>query len=442
MQIKRAARLLGEVRPGEGLLAFVLGLTIFLILSGYYVLKTVREGLILTGGMLGLGGDELKTYATAASAVLLIGVVPLYGALASRVGRLRLINVCYLVVIGCLAGFFALGQADAPVGFAFYLWLGVVNVFLIAQFWSFANDLYTEAQGKRLFAIIALGGSAGAILGPRLAQLGDTFPMMLLAAAMLGACLVLFHLADRLARARAPRQAELSRQPLAPSGGFRLVLGDRYLFLIAVMLILLNLINTTGEFILSNAVTAYAASVVPDGDEDARREVIKAFYAELFMWVNLLGFLIQAFLVSRVMRYLGIRAALFVLPVIALAGYGMIGVVGGIALIRAVKMTENATDYSLQNTVRQALFLPTSREAKYKAKAAIDTFFVRFGDLAAALLVAFALHVAHLTPRQLAMVNVGLAIAWIAVAAGIARRHRRLSREHTEAPPGAVPAPA
>jgi AAA family ATP:ADP antiporter len=88
------------------------------------------------------------------------------------------------------------------------------------------------------------------------------------------------------------------------------------------------------------------------------------------------------------------------------------------------------------------LFLPTSREAKYKAKAAIDTFFVRLGDLAAALLVAFALHVAHLTPRQLAMVNVGLAIAWIAVAAGIARRHRRLSREHTEAPPGAVPAPA
>src|SRR5688500_7467191 len=125
MQFKRISRLLGEVRPGEGLIAFVLFLDVFLILSGYYVLQTVREGLILTGGMRGLRGDELKTYATAASALLLIGVVPLYGALASRVGRLRLINVCYLVVIACLGGFFVLGQGGAPVGLAFYLWLGV-----------------------------------------------------------------------------------------------------------------------------------------------------------------------------------------------------------------------------------------------------------------------------------------------------------------------------
>jgi len=429
MPTKRLVRLLGEVRPGEGLLAFLLFLDVFLILSGYYVLKTVREGLILTGGMLGLRGDELKTYATAGAALLLIGVVPLYGAIADRVGRLRLIDVCYAAVIGSLAGFFVLGRAGVPVGLAFYLWLGVVNMFLISQFWSFANDLYTEEQGKRLFAIIALGASAGAILGPRLARLGDTFSMMLLAAAMLGACLVLYHLADRLARARAPRQAALAAAPIRGAGGFRLVLGERYLLLIAVMLILLSLINTTGEFILSNAAISYAASVVPDGDEAARREVIKAFYADFFMWVNLIGFLIQAFLVSRVLRYLGVGAALFVLPAIVLAGYGLIGLFGGIALIRSVKLAENATDYSLQNTVRHALFLPTRREVKYKAKAAIDTFFVRLGDTAAALLVAFALHVAHLGPRQLALVNVALAAVWLAVAAGIALRHRTLVRE-------------
>jgi AAA family ATP:ADP antiporter len=428
MKLRRATRLLGEVHPGEGVLALVLVLDLFLILSGYYVLKTVREGLILTGGMLGLRGDELKTYATAAAALLLVGLVPLYGALASRVGRLRLITVCYVAVIACLAAFFALGRAGAPVGLAFYLWLGVVNMFLIAQFWSFANDLYSEEQGKRLFAIIALGGSAGAILGPRLATLGDTFPMMLLAAAMLGGSLALFHAADRLARRRATRQERLSAEPLAPVGGFSLVLGQRYLLLIAVMLILLSLINTTGEFILSNAATEYAASVVPDGDQAARREVIKEFYADFFMWVNLIGFLIQAFLVSRVFRYLGVRAALFVLPAIALAGYGLIGLIGGLGLIRAVKLTENATDYSLQNTLRHALFLPTSREAKYKAKAAIDTFFVRLGDTAAALLVAFSLHVAHLGPRQLALVNVALAAVWLAVAAAIARRHHRISR--------------
>ena len=442
MKLRRVSRLLGEVRPGEGLLAFVLGLNVFLILSGYYVLKTVREGLILSGGMLGLGGEELKTYATAAIAILLIGVVPAYGRLASRVGRLRLIDVCYGVVIACLAGFFVLGRLGVPVGLAFYLWLGIVNVFLIAQFWSYANDVYPEEQGKRLFPIVALGGSAGAILGPRLAALGATFTMMIVAAAMLAGCLGLFHAADRVARRRAPRQARLSEEPVGPAGGFRLVLGERYLLLIAVMLILLNVINTTGEFLLSNAATAHADAVVPDGDEEARREAIKAFYADFFMWVNLLGFLIQAFLVSRVIRYLGVRTALYVMPVIALAGYGMIGLVGGITLIRTVKLLENATDYSLQNTIRQALFLPTSREAKYKAKAAIDTFFVRVGDFAAALVVAFALHVAHLTPRQIAGVNVVLAVAWIAVAAGIAAQHRRLSRDHPEPGRDAVPAPA
>jgi AAA family ATP:ADP antiporter len=163
-----------------------------------------------------------------------------------------------------------------------------------------------------------------------------------------------------------------------------------------------------------------------------RREVIKAFYADFFGWVNLVGFLIQAFLVSRVIQRLGVRRALFVMPLIVFGAYGVIGVFGGIALVRAAKIAENSTDYSLQNTVRQALFLPTSRAVKYKAKAAIDTFFVRAGDTMSALLVGLGLHQLGLGVRGLALVNLGLVLVWIAIAVGIAHHHRRLSPD----PPG------
>ena len=126
---------------------------------------------------------------------------------------------------------------------------------------------------------------------------------------------------------------------------------------------------------------------------DARSPIIGRFYGDFFFFVNIIGLVIQMFFVSRIFKFFGVRAALFVLPVIAFIGYGAIGLIGGLLTLRIAKTAENSTDYSLQNTVKQALFLPTSREAKYKAKATIDTFFVRFGDAASAGLVAIGIHV-------------------------------------------------
>jgi AAA family ATP:ADP antiporter len=437
--LERALRPFSKVHPGEGLVAVLMLVCVFLILTSYYLMKTAREGLILAGGTLGLRGDELKTYANGAMAVLLVGIVPAYGMLANRVRRIRLINVSYAVVMVCLLGFFVLGRLGVPIGLLFFIWLGLVSVFLIAQFWSYANDLYTEEQGKRLFAIIATGGSLGAIFGPRIAKVASTFTVMLIAAGILVGCVALFNLIERVQRRHAADEHG-AEAPISGAGGFALVLRDRYLLLIGVMLLVLNLVNTTGEYVLSNAVREYAHAVVPataHADlvgaareaalEADRREVIKAFYADFFSWVYLIAFLIQAFLVSRVIGKLGVRAALFILPLIAFGAYGAIGLVGGIALIRVAKIAENGTDYSLQNTVRQALFLPTSRAAKYKAKAAIDTFFVRAGDTLSALLVGFGVHQLALGRRELALVNTGLVVIWVAVAAGIARHHRRLS---------------
>jgi AAA family ATP:ADP antiporter len=419
-----------KVRPGEGLVAALMLVCVFLILTAYYLMKTAREGLILAGGTFGLGGDELKIYASGAMALLLVGVVPAYSALANRVKRIRLINVSYVIVMGSLVAFAVAGRAGVPIGLAFFVWLGLVNVFLVAQFWSYANDIYSEEQGKRLFAIIAIGGSLGAIAGPYVSRLADTFSLLLIAAVILVGTLVLFNVIERMQRQHEHEKTATHDAPLAGAGGFSLVLRDRYLLLIAALLLVTNLVNTTGEFILSNAVRDHA--MAQTADHAAQRELIKSFYSDFFLWVNLSGFVIQAFLVSRIISKIGIRYALFVMPVIALGAYTLIGVVGGIALIRLGKTAENSLDYSLQNTVRQALFLPTDRSVKYKAKATIDTFFVRLGDTLSALLVGVGLHQLGFGARQLAFVNVGLIVVWLAISAGIAHRYGQLSRDEQE----------
>ncbi len=422
--VDRLLRPFTKVRPGEGVQAALMMVCVFLILTSYYVMKTAREGLILAGGTFGLRGDELKTYATGAMAVLLVGIVPAYGSLANRVPRIRLINVMYTLVIASLVVFFGLARAGVPIGLPFFIWLGLVSVFLIAMFWSYANDLYSEEQGKRLFAIIATGGSIGSIIGPRIARAAPTFALLLVAALILAACVVLFNIIER---AHANHHLDIaSATPIAGAGGFALVLRDKYLLLIAFMVLAANIVNTTGEYILSNVAREHAMALAPH-DPAARVEIIKAFYSDFFGWVNLVGFLLQAFLVSRLIGTVGVRVALFVFPLVAFASYGLIGAIGGLALVRIAKVADNATDYSAQNTVRQTLFLPTDRVAKFKAKAAIDTFFVRAGDTLSAVLVGLGVHQLGFSVRQFAFVNVCVIVVWLVIALGIARRHQILS---------------
>ncbi len=466
--LERALGLFAEVHAGEGANAVLMFANIFLILTAYYVLKVVREGLMIGGvELFGLGGDEVKAYLPAVMTLLLLVVVPLYGALASAVSRIRLLNTTTLFVMGTLVLFWLWGSASGvgtAIGLSFFIYLGIVNVFLIAQFWSFANDIYSETQGKRLFAIIAVGQSLGAVLGPQLAAYGadHIFVLLVVSAGIFGLCLLLYNVVNRreasdAASAGAPETGE----PLHKGGGFQLVFQTRYLLLIAAMILVTNVVNTTGEYILSNAAKTYADEQVPALDAEQQRQadaeaqarvrrgeaadleqartaardealrgarsaVIGKFYGNFFFWVNLVGVLTQMFLVSRIFKYLGVRAALFVLPVIAFGGYAAIALIGGLTVLRVAKTAENSTDYSLQNTVKQALFLPTSREAKYKAKAAIDTFFVRFGDTASAGIVFFGLHALQIGAREFAWFNVGLVLVWILLNVGIAREHKKM----------------
>lgn len=417
--VDRSLRVLSKVHAGEGVSSVLLLLCVFLLLTSYYVMKTAREGMILAGGAFGLAGDELKAYASGGMALLLAFLVPIYGRFANSVRRIVLINTTYIVIAGCLPIFYVLDRLGVSVGLGFYIWLGIVSLLLTAQFWSYAADIHSEEQGKRLFPIIAIGGSLGAIVGPRIAKLADTFTLLPLAGVMLVGCLVLLNLVERH---DGHQPQHIAEEPITGPGGFTLILHDRYLMLIGLLLLVANLVNTTGEYILSNAVREHALAITADRAE--QREIIKSFYGTFFFWVNTLTFLIQALLVSRLIDKFGVRRMLFVMPVLVISAYSAIAIVGGLTVIRAAKVADNSIDYSLWNTLRQTLFLPVPRVAKYKAKAAIDTFFVRAGDLLSALFVGLGLHQLGLQRSSFALANVALAALWIPICMLLVRIHR------------------
>src|SRR5215471_12393643 len=149
-----------DIRGGEGWCALLLMITVFLLLFAYYLLKTVREALILTEG-----GAYIKAYSSAGQAALLMVLVPLYGFIGAKVVRIKLLCGLLLFFIVDLAVFYGFGVSGASEGVVFYIWVGIFNVFVISQVWAFANDIYTEAQGKRLFPMIGIGSSLGAWLG-------------------------------------------------------------------------------------------------------------------------------------------------------------------------------------------------------------------------------------------------------------------------------------
>jgi AAA family ATP:ADP antiporter len=427
-RLERLLSLFADVRAGEGVGTLLLALNVFLLLAGYSLMKPARDGLILTEG-----GAELASYSAAAQAVLLMAVVPFYGWLGTRVVRIRLISIMMTFFAVTLIGFYIGGRIGLREGVAFYIWIGLINVFIVSQFWAFANDLYTEGQGRRLFPLIGVGQSLGAWVGaaavtPLVRGLDYTpYTLMFLGACVLMAALAITLIVNRTETARADPQAVAADvTPLGPQGGFELVLKDRYLFWIAVLTVLLNVVNTTGGYVLNKLIVEEATARF--GTDPAAvvesRQFITAFSGSIIAMVNLVGFLLQLFVTSRVIRYLGVRGALFILPALALINYSIIAVAPILAVVRIGKILENSTDYSIQNTLRQALFLPTSREAKYKAKAAIDTFFTRAGDVVSAGFVGVG-QVAGLPTPVFAGLNVALTGAWLWVAGQIAREHRK-----------------
>jgi len=412
-----------DVRPGEWRLVSLFFANLFLLLSAYYILKVIREPLILLGG-----GAVRRAYARGAQAGILVVLIPIYSALANRFEPARLVERITALFVISLAVFFVAKRAGLPVGFAFFIWLGIFSTLSIAQFWSLANDVMTEPQGKRLFPLIAVGGTAGGIAGAQFAARAFRYlspeAMMLVAAGLLLACMALTRASHGHRGATQRRRQEGDRR-----GGFTLVLSDRYLFLIAVSVVSLNLITATGDFMVAQLVTT-KAHLLPAAE---RGRFIGAFYGDLQTWVTVATTLAQILVVARIFKVIGVAGALFIMPLMLAGGYGLFALLPLLSTMTPLKIAESTADYSLQNTIQHALFLPTSRDAKYKAKSAIDTLSKRVGDLGSTAVVFVGTQAAW-GVRGFAIVNAVLGIFWIGIASRLARRQRALATAAAPAP--------
>lgn len=476
--IDRALRLFAEVRAGEGANVVILAVNVFILLTSYSMMKPIRSGLILVER-----GPEVTAYMSAAMAFILIPVIAGYGKLADRFPRRRLINVVTLFFAACTVVFFLAGQAGIQIGIAFFIWIGIFSVMIIAQFWGFANDLYTNEEGERLFPVVAIGAATGAVAGSAVVgEMIEPFGLylpMLFAGALLVLSLLLTNWVDRRERLRteasvkpglstatspaatgefrldtgefknlrealrealekeARGEAGVEEEPAPePSefesgrGAFALVFRTKYLLYIAILILLLNWVNTNGQSLLSFLVTDSAEQAIAAGTAGGLEvgEYIGTFYSRFETGVNILGLVVQLFVVSRVIKYLGVHVGIMILPLIALGSYALIAVYPVLEYVRWAKTAENATDYSLQNTVQNALFLPTTREQKYKAKQVTDSFSKRAGDTLAALTVFIVVNFLGTNIRAFALLNILVVLIWLAVAYRIGREYKELVR--------------
>ena len=424
--LQQKLRQLVDLRAGEAASAALFFAYAFVLLVCYYQLRLLREPLLLTDG-----SAELKSYAQAAMAVVLMVLIPIYGAVFRRVTPHQLVRFVTGFFVANLAVFYALGTAGFDIGFAFYVWVGVFNVTMIAQFWAHAAHSVDVTSGQRLFPIVmagaTLGGLAGAALARTLFELLGTWNLMLLAAALLAATLPLVAITSRAVpvASRNHRLEETKASRAALCNGFALILRDRYLILLATLIVLLNCVSATGDYLLADLVLRDVDARILADPTLEKGALIGAFYGDFYFTFNALTVVLQILLVGRVFRWLGVSGAILVMPIVALLGYGLLAALPLLAVVLLVKIAENGINYSVMNTARHALFLPLPTAQQFQGKTAIDGFFWRIGDLAQAVVVYAGLHWLGFAVEQFAAVNALLAAVWIALTLRVARHYRR-----------------
>jgi AAA family ATP:ADP antiporter len=227
---------------------------------------------------------------------------------------------------------------------------------------------------------------------------------------------------------------DITEQQASIWSGARLVLFSKFLLLAALVTLFTNWVNTNGENLLFRVIQeSLALDAQGLGITDERnllefvRDGTTAFYGNFYFWVNIVALLLQAFVASRLLKYGGFAAILLILPVIALASYSIMALLPVLAVVKMMKIAENATDYSLNNTSRHVLWLPVSSAMKFRGKPAIDTLYVRLGDGLAAITVLVGVHLLALSTADFFAFNVFLVLCWIVAGVLLVREHRRAS---------------
>jgi len=404
------------VRPGElGTLIWSF-LYFFFLLTGYYILRPLRDAMGIAGG------EKALPWLFTATFVTMLAMVPLYGAVVARASRRRIIPYVYRFFALNLVLFFALvelGVSRVAVGKVFFVWTSVYNLFVVSVFWSFMADVFTNEQGKRLFGAIAAGGSLGGIVGPEITELlaprlgqQRIFFLLLLSALALEACLLCVR---RIQRAAGER-GEASPVGGSLIAGIRLVLTSPYLAGICVSTLCLT---ATATFIYLEQAHIVATTTV---DPAART----ALFAWVDKRVNLVALLLEIVLTGRVLSRIGLGTGLAALPVVTGAGFIGLAAAPSLLLIAVFSGVRRAIHYAIERPAREVLFTVVDRESKYKAKTFIDTVVYRGGDAASARGYA-ALMGAGLGATGVALLSVPLCALWLGVYLLLAQKQKSMA---------------
>ncbi len=352
----------------------------FCLLCGYYMLRPVRDEMAIEGGV-----QHLPWMMTGTFLALLIAT-PLFGLLSARLPRARLMLSVYAFFISHLLLFFAAMTAQWHpewIARAFFVWLSVFNLFVVSVFWSFMADVFTPAQGVRLFGVIAAGGSTGAIAGPVLTT-GVTYVLpipvlMLVSAVWLAMCGVCIVRLDRWAAVHSAHGKTVADVPLGGSmwAGVRAVAASPYLLGICAYLFLLTM----------SATVLYMEQTALVGREMPSPEARTRLFAGLDLIVNVLTFVLQVWVTNRLVLRFGLGAALLALPIVTAAGFAAIVVSPLLQIFLSLTVARRVGEYAIAKPAREVLFTVLNREDKYKAKNFIDTAVSRGGDASTGWLV-------------------------------------------------------
>jgi len=387
----------------------------FSLLCSYYIIRPVRDEMGITGGV-----DQLQWVFTGTFLVML-AAVPLFGAVSARLSRRKLLPAVYLFFILNLLIFFVLFAADPVPAWAarsFFIWVSMFNLFIVSVFWSFMADIFTNAQGKRLFALIAAGGTLGAITGPAITaalveRLG-TSNLLLISILFLSFALLAILVLNRYSHSES--RAEDSGLGGGIFEGLLQTLGSRYLIGIALFIWLYATLSTFLYF--------EQAHIVKEAFDSS--ETRTKVFAAIDLAVNTLTILLQVLITGRVMQRYGVATTIAIIPFLLALGFVLLAIAPVLPVLIATQIARRAGNYAITKPSREVLFTVVSRSQKYKAKNFLDTVVYRGSDAVAGWFFA-GMKAMGLGLSAIAWVAVPIAIIWMALGIQLGKQQSRMA---------------
>jgi AAA family ATP:ADP antiporter len=384
----------------------------FCLLAAYYILRPLRDEMGVAGGVRNLQWLFTATF------LVMLGAVPLYGALVARVPRRRFIPLVYHFFVLNLAVFWVLLALDferQTVARVFFVWISVFVLFAVSVFWSFMADVWRSEQGKRLYGFIAAGGSAGALAGPAITiglagTIGAT-NLLIVAVLLLEAAVLCARRLEVEEKAPAEKQGAVGGGAI---DGLLMVLRSPY---VAGIMLWVSLLSIAATFLYFEQ----AAIVAKASDDPAVRTRI---FATVDLAVGVLTLAVQFLATGKVIARFGVGPALALVPVVFMAGFAVLAVAPVLTVVIAFQALQRTANFALSNPAREVLFTVVARDEKYKAKNVIDVVAVRGADAVGGWLIT-GLRALSMEARGIAATAIALAAAGLILSVALGRAQER-----------------